>query len=310
MLSKKRIAIIVFVVIALVLLLLCVRAYKTTGFLQHGSMDKKDLAFWHYGSDGVIPLAEGFSIRGSPESCWILIHGFSSTPDELRQLAYALNIEFNDTIYVPRLLGHGMKPSELDNYTTTDWYAQIEKVQSEKQCDYILGSSMGASLALKYAEEHKDLRGLVIVSTFQSPAGNSMSQEKRIASFTRLTASWFHYLKKSEPGQTVLDPSTKKNHISTFSFPLKGTVELFDFNKPIQANLSKISSPVLFIHSTHDTVASYRAARETFDSINSKKEFIDLTKGDHIVFRDYDREKAISAILEFRQAQGASLEGS
>lgn len=279
--------------IAAVLLLLFFLLYINTGFLQASAIDDKDLQHWQY-ENGVIKGSEGFTLQGNTNECWVMVHGYTTTPDELRIVAEAVNKEFNDTVYVPRLDGRGMKSSDIEKFTVEHWYQQVDEVATRNNCKYLLGSSMGASIALRYAETHP-VKGIVLSGTplllqpHYLPTGIIAAIASPIVG----------YSKRDEPGQTIDDPNARSEHITGYSFPLKPVAQLDNFNHLVQNDLGKIRAQVLFLHPENDTVAHINGAREAYDKINSEKRFVVLN-GDHIVFRDYDKNKAVQEVLTFR----------
>ncbi|MBS3138350.1 alpha/beta fold hydrolase [Candidatus Woesearchaeota archaeon] len=269
--------------------------YQTTGFLQKDDIDKLDVKNWDL-ANGLIPGSQAIEFSGTSGTCWVLVHGYTSTPDELRDLAIEIFLRFNDSVYVPRLYGHGERPSHLEQYSVEEWYHQVEQVADEKQCTYILGSSMGASIALRYAEKHH-VDGVVLLGMTVKPQPGFLPINEMIQTFH----SVLRYTKKTEPGETVMLPEGKKAHLSYWTFPLKGAAELVDFNKEVMNNIETIKTPVLFLHASQDTVALPDAAKNLYDELQTKKQFILLDEGNHIILRDYAREEAIAHVLDFRE---------
>ena len=65
-------------------------------------------------------------------------------------------------------------------------------------------------------------------------------------------------------------------------------------------NLEDVDERVLFVHTMQDSVASFNAARDAYDSLNTDQKFVELDEGDPIIMRDYDRQDAIGAVVNFR----------
>ena len=290
----KKISTIILIFLAIILVI-GVTLYKNTGFLQYKDIDTKDLATFQFDAEGVRIGGQGLQFNGS-KTCWILIHGYSSTPDELKQVGMAINQKFNDTVYIPRLKGHAMVSSDLERHTINEWYTQIETIAQYHNCTYILGSSMGASLALKYTEMHTPTG--TILSGFPTELEPTYMPGWLIEYFIYPLGD---YLKKSEPYGTIDDRNAKINHLSINNFPLKGVVGLIHFTKDLKADLQNIHTPVLFIHAKNDQVATLAGAKKTFDLLNTSKNFITLEYGNHILFEDYNKEQAINAVLVFRE---------
>src|SRR3989344_2270732 len=279
----------------LVLFASSVSLYRHTGFLQKEDIDKLDEKHWDL-SNGLISGSQAIEFSGTSGTCWVLVHGYTSTPDELRDLAIEIFLRFNDSVYVPRLHGHGERPSHLEQYSVEEWYHQVEQIADEKQCTYLLGSSMGASIALRYAENHR-VDGVVLFGMMVKPQPDFLP----INEITQAFHSVLRYTKKTEPGETVMHPEGKKAHLSYWTFPLKGAAELVDFNKVVMKDLSKVTAPVLFLHASQDTVASPAATQTLYDKLQTIKQFILLEEGNHIILRDYAREEAIAHVLDFRE---------
>lgn len=291
---RKKIAL-CFLIFSVLIVLSMFLLYQNTGFLQTGEIDVLDEKNWDY-ANGIIPGSQAIEFHGTSGQCWVLVHGYTSTPDELRELALAIHIQFNDSVYVPRLYGHGEQPSHLEKYSVNEWYSQVKSVAEEHNCQYLLGSSMGASIVLKYAETHNPT-AIILFGIMLKPQPDYLP----ILSFTKIIAPFARYTKKVEPGGTVQDLAGKKAHLSTWTFPLKGAVELAEFNKNVLANLDSIRSKVLFLHASQDTVASPKAAQQAYNQLQTEKQFIFLDQGNHIIMRDYEKSAAIAHVLNFRK---------
>ncbi|MAF34278.1 hypothetical protein CMO91_00360 [Candidatus Woesearchaeota archaeon] len=279
--------------VSIVMLALIVIVTQYTGFLHTDTIDDKDRAYWTFDNDVIIG-AEGYTLAGT-EECWVLAHGYTSTPPELASVAHALHDRFNDTIYVPRINGHGQLPSRLETYTVEGWYSQIEELATRHGCRNLLGSSMGSVLVLRYAIEH-DVDRVVIASPPFRLEPPWLPQRTSAV----MTTAIARYLKKSSPGANIKDPEGSKAHIAPWSFPTKNVVELIDFKNELIPLLSQTNGDVLVIQSLHDRVVSAKAAREAFANFPEPKTLVELDRGNHLVFMDYDKEEAIQAVLNLR----------
>ncbi len=99
--------------------------------------------------DGAAP----FYSHGSDVSC-LLIHGLTSTPNEMRWLGQHLRQQ-GFTVCEPRLAGHGTTPSDLARVTWREWYADVlagyRMLRRECGRVFVMGRSMGGALALLLA---------------------------------------------------------------------------------------------------------------------------------------------------------------
>lgn len=277
-----------------VLIGLLVWLQQNTGFLAKDKIDMLDHRYFTFDDEGYIVNARSITLKGNNQ-CWVMAHGYTSTPDALRNIAEALHNTYNDTIYVPLYKGHGRKTSEIEKYTVNEWYEQIAHVINQHNCTNLLGISMGASIMLKYAEEHK-VDKLVLVSLPIIIQPEALPMRPLLWLFWKLG----RYTKKASPGKTINDPEGNASHIASPNFPLKGAVELNVFNDEVLISLNKVRAKVLIIHAKNDTVMSMKGAQQVYEGLFTTKQFFIVPEGDHIVFRDYGKEAAIQAILKFR----------
>ncbi len=270
--------------------------YSNTGLLQGAAIDNLDKQYWQF-DNGVIKGAEEYTLNGSSGTCWVMVHGYESTPAELRSVAEAVNKRFNDTVYVPRLKGHGQLPSDVEKYSVQEWFAQIEALAQEKDCQYFLGSSMGASLVLRYAQLHP-VQG-VVVSGIPLRMQPSYLPTGEIV---KIVAPSVNYLKRKSPGESVEDPEGKRTHITNWVFPLAPVAQVYDFNKIVWSDLDAIKGPILFTHGTRDKTSAIGGARTAYDQASSPKVFIEL-QCSHIIFKDHCKEDAIDAVFRLRSGE-------
>lgn len=114
-----------------------------------------------------MPGAEPFHHDGGPVGV-LLCHGFTGTPQSLRPWAEHLAGE-GLTVALPRLPGHGTSVREANLTHWEDWYAEVDRsfAALRDRCEsvFVMGLSMGGTLALRLAEEHPDeVAGLVLVN--------------------------------------------------------------------------------------------------------------------------------------------------
>ena len=98
----------------------------------------------------------------------LVCHGFSGSPKSMRPWAEHLAAA-GYRVELPRLPGHGTSWQELNRTEWPDWYATVERALLALAADFspvfVVGLSMGGSLALLLAERHPDLvSGLVLVN--------------------------------------------------------------------------------------------------------------------------------------------------
>src|SRR4051794_35945966 len=113
------------------------------------------------------PEAEPFAHDGGPIGA-VLCHGLTGMPGSLRAWAEALAAD-GLTVRLPRLPGHGTSWKDANGTTWQDWYAELERqfdeVRSRCEHTFVMGLSMGGTLALRLAERRgDDISGVVVVN--------------------------------------------------------------------------------------------------------------------------------------------------
>lgn len=97
----------------------------------------------------------------------LVCHGFTGSPASMREWAEDL-AEAGYRVSLPRLPGHGTVWQELAVTVWQDWYDRVDDEYRllAKECDlvFVAGLSMGGALALRLAEQHPDVAGLMLVN--------------------------------------------------------------------------------------------------------------------------------------------------
>lgn len=113
-------------------------------------------------------LNQPFFFVGNNGKGILLVHGWTSTPYEVRRLGKYLN-ENGYTVFGIQLSGHGSVPKDLENVKWQDWLGDVQQGFEElkKTCNevYIGGTSIGGDLALIFAQQQKNIAGLVVMAT-------------------------------------------------------------------------------------------------------------------------------------------------
>lgn len=300
---KKRY--LVLMVFGVLIILFLIGLYIKTGFLQASKIDQRDIAYWNYSEEGIIEGAKEFILAGNEETCWLLIHGYTSTPDEMKELAFKLNEEFNETIVVPRLKGHGEVPSKILNLTMEDWYNQIELDYEiiNLNCEKInvVGFSFGATLATRLAEE-KELNNLYIISPYIK-ARYKWWRIFPLERFIDLFADWTIYSKKLLIAQ-LNSPESLKKHIAYWNMPFQPVKYSQEFIQKTKQNLGKITEPTLIQQSVNDETSDIKSSKTIYENIDSKtKKLTEFTRSNHVLPEDFDKEEMMNNIINFEKQQ-------
>jgi len=272
--------------------------YNKTGFLNQGNIDERDENYWEYDENGVIKGAEAFELEGKKDTCWILVHGYASSPNEMKELGNKINSELGDYVYAIRLKGHAELPSHLLNYSAEDWYEQVEEKYNElrRECRSInaVGSSMGGAVVMKLAEE-KDIKNLYLTNPFLY-IPDKWYYIFSVQAWANLIGDSLGFSKKSTLGG-INDPEGLTKHISYWNAPILPIKNSFYFVKNVEDNLDKITATTLIFHSPFDKTADIKGSFDIMEKISSlNKKIMLFDRDSHMLLMDYDRAEIIKNI--------------
>lgn len=238
-----------------------------------------------------------FEFSGNNKKAVLLIHGWTSTPYEVRRLGVYLH-ENGYTVQAPVLTGHGTIPKDLEEVKWREWlndvrYSYHELKKSHEKV-YIAGTSIGSCLALVLAEECPEISGLILMAT-----PYKIRVEKISVFFAYLMSLFKTYNKKFYPPTFGL-ATTITRLIAYQSYPIKSALETFDLVKRARKNLSCVNQPCLIMQSTSDHVVAKNSIEEIYNHIGSqKKEKKYIKRAYHTFISDIKNEGVFEDILNF-----------
>jgi carboxylesterase len=242
-------------------------------------------------------LNQPFFFEGTNGKAILLVHGWTTTPYELRRLGRYLN-EFGYTVSAPLLRGHGSVPKELEKADWTDWLVDIEKefetLKSKHSKVFVGGTSIGSNLVLFLAKSHPEISGLVLMATpykvkFESLSFLCAKILKRIKPFH----------KKYYP-PTFGANNTITRLISYQSYPIKSALEIFQLVKETRKIIPAVKQPCFLIQSSSDHVVAKNSLEEIYNRIGSKiKSKRYLKRAYHTFISDIKNEDIFEDILGF-----------
>ncbi len=241
-----------------------------------------------------MPGAEPFLYTAGDVAC-LLIHGFTSSPYEMREPARYL-AERGITAGACLLAGHGTAPEDLQGKTWHHWYASVSSaldlLLANYRRVYVAGLSLGGALTLYAASQYSDrLAGIVVMSApVYLPTGVAYILRGIQASFPFLT----------KPYRDIEDQTARDHHVGYVRSPVDATASLIDFLEHVRSGLPRIHVPALIIYSRHDHVVPSVSSHYIYSRLGSHdKRMLALHRGYHIVTVDYDKQKVFEAIYDF-----------
>lgn len=243
-------------------------------------------------------LDKPFFFSGTNGKGILLVHGWTSTAYELRRLGRYLN-ENGYTVNGINLSGHGTVPKDLENIEYGKWIRDVEEGIRElrKTCKkvYVVGTSIGANLALIAAQRDKDLAGLVLMAT---PYRMRFEPAALLVAKTLLRMKK-KYRKKWYPPTFGLATSITRL-ISYQAYPVKSVLEAFKLVQEARKNLLAVKQPVLVMQSTHDHIVASGSLERIYKEVGSavkRKKYI--RKAYHTFISDIRNEHVFQDILDF-----------
>lgn len=224
----------------------------------------------------------------------LLLHGFSSTPQEVKELGKFL-ANRNFTVYAPLLAGHGTKPEDLLHLTWQDWYdsaeAGLKKLQKETKEICIIGSSMGANLGFLLAKRHK-IKKIVALA---------MPLHFRYNLFVKIytsIASKFKDFQLKRYYKKDLHVVSKKVHYKVFALPRFR--DLFTIMERTRQVLPKIKVPSLIMQSSTDGTLRIGNAKRIYKLLGSyDKKLVFIPDSYHVFVMDRNKHIAFKEIMDF-----------
>lgn len=243
-------------------------------------------------------ISDPFFWQGTSGKGVLLVHGWTSTPYELRRLGKYLN-ENGYTVLGIQLTGHGTVPENIENVKWSVWLNDVRSgyEQLKKTCDkvYVGGTSIGGTLALMLAKEKPEISGLVLMAT-----PYKIRQEKIVIFVARTFILLGQKYRKKFYPPTFGAAATITRLISYQTYPIASALETFAVIGEARKNLEKITQPCLLMQSTHDHIVTKNSMEDIYNKIGStikKKKYVH--KAYHTFISDIKNEHVFEDILNF-----------
>ncbi|GGA80101.1 alpha/beta hydrolase [Ornithinibacillus halotolerans] len=239
----------------------------------------------------VMKEAEEFYFEGN-EIGVLISHGFTGTTQSMRYIGERI-AKSGYTVYGPRLTGHGTHPEDMERASYKDWIATVEgaleKLKETCSTIFVVGLSMGGTLALYLAENHPNIAGIMPIN-----AAINMSE----------FATYYQGLKEEGarfvPG---IGSDIKKEGIKELAYeqtPVKSMGDLLTLMNMVRENLTKITVPTLVLSSTVDHVVPPENSQEIYKNISSEeKRMVTLENSYHVATLDNDKELIAKECVAF-----------
>lgn len=243
----------------------------------------------------LLPEGRPFLIPGD-QTGFLLLHGFTSMPEEMRPLADHLAGR-GHTVLAIRLPGHGSHPVDLAQVYWTDWLLAVEDglaiLRSITTQVIVAGLSMGGMLALVAAARFP-LHAVIAMST---PYYRTKARERQ---FVRLMTLLRQNRSKGVDWHPQWEERREADYPAYPTYPAAVLQEIIGLREALHEALPMITVPVLLMQSTDDDYV----APETIDLLASRipaerKVARTFAGMDHAIIRDGQRTLVFAVIDEF-----------
>jgi len=239
-----------------------------------------------------MPTAEPFFFKGD-DLGFLLIHGFTGTPKEMRLLGDHLAAQ-GHTVLGIRLAGHATRIEDMKRCRWQDWLASVEDGINMLRtcCSQVvpIGLSMGGALSMLAAATYPLDAAVAISAPY-------IVDDWRIPFLIPLSL----IMPYASKGQSDMqDKENDAQHANYTTYPTRAVVELDSLLKETRTHVPEISIPVLLIHSKADQGVPLVNLENYYANIPSKqKSKLILEKSGHVITEDIERETAFKAIDNF-----------
>jgi carboxylesterase len=235
---------------------------------------------------------EPFSFNNGSDTGILLSQGFTGSTSSVIYLGQKLS-EAGYNVEGPRLSGHGTRWEDIIGVSYRDWICDAEdsllKLRRNSKKIFTAGLSMGGTLALRLAEIHPDIKGIVTVN-------HALLAASGIALFVPILK---HLIKSVAAIKSDLkDNSEKENGYDRT--PVYGIHELIKLQRETRRDIRKITVPILMFKSEIDHVLPAKNTLWAYNHLPSTdKEIVWLHNSYHVATMDFDKDLIAQKTIEF-----------
>ncbi|MFH1315915.1 MAG: alpha/beta fold hydrolase [Candidatus Woesearchaeota archaeon] len=236
-----------------------------------------------------------FKLDGDSNIGVLLIHGFSASPNEVRELGEFLNKNANITVYAPLLSGHGTNYRDFGNHDSDDWKRGVQQTYDELRQEvdilFVGGISLGGNLALDIGKEN-DFDGIFIISPVIDFRNNNVKN-----------ACFIKYFVKSIPNKNVKDEVKKYYY---YNRSVSAICNLYKYIEMSKIDLNRVDEPLMILQSQNDITIDPLSAEYIYDHVSSeKKKIVPFVSESHILVDDFEKQNVFDEILLFIKEHSA-----
>ncbi|MBV8171094.1 MAG: alpha/beta fold hydrolase [Candidatus Eremiobacteraeota bacterium] len=216
---------------------------------------------------------EGFELTGTAPAGILLMHGFSGSPDEVRELGARLHAR-GYSVRAPALPGHNGDVRELDRVSADEYLnaalGEFDRVESASERAYAVGFSMGGALALHIAQRRRPDAVVTINAPVRMPS--------HVYGGVHLVAR--HQASVHLP----VNPNAYLGTIGYPTVPAHAVRTFLDVVERVRDGLGDVHAPLLVLHSARDLTVPFSNAALIDESVaSSHRDVVVLEEGQHLM---------------------------
>lgn len=229
----------------------------------------------------------------------LLLHGFTSTPDQFKELGeFLVNKGFS--ISAPMIAGHGTSPAELAKTNPKDWQKSVKdaylKFKKISPKILIIGNSFGSNLGFWLIKEFNNEPCAMV-----SLGAPIFLRYHKFVLCRLYTYGWFRRYYRKARRIYRADYTDFDDEITYPVIPTKSLRDFFKFikNETIP-NLHKVKVPILVGQSDSDNVVNSKSATHIYENVGSQFKRIYWFPGKaHVIMSHQKRDQLFEKIYSF-----------
>lgn len=238
------------------------------------------------------------------EDTCLLVHGFRSSPRDLRLLADFL-AESGISSLSMLLPGHGSTVEALSKSRAEDWYRAVvsahDRLARQHSRVFVFGHSLGGLLALRLAQD-RALPGLVVTCPLVLVSSARAGPVRRALGALLYRLPVFSTTLVHHRPPDIRDAELRSQHTSSPFYPLATTASLLGLVKSGVGRLEFVTCPTLIFQARTDRVVDPGGALDVYLRLGAdRKQLIWLEHSGHEALLDSERNEVARRIVEFIQ---------
>lgn len=228
----------------------------------------------------------------------LILHGYTGSPDEFRELARALSERLDARVHVPLLPGHGTSEEDLLRFSLEDLCSATEqhvrKIAETGKPFALIGHSLGGHFALLAAARYSPVAAVVSVMPYALRPPFSIPG---MDMYARTKTFWDKPLSKKEIEE-------RKEHFYYKRMPGVALGYTKELNRRLAAIAPRLAFPIFAIGNREDPLTQPTNTDDllAITGKNPRNRSLVFDKKEHGVFYGEGHTEVVMAIADFLAA--------